>query len=134
MKNNEIEKELKQLKSDLEEREMTEDEKGKWSKIIKEKKEENIKIAKEKGNYVTTTLIVVAKGMKTPKEAKMPQHTIESLPKLVRNTELPMIKAKVGSKVMTLVCEKKAYDNLKPFKKARVKMAGMVVEEATIIK
>lgn len=131
--NENIEKELEKLEEDLSDRDVTEEEKHKWGKIIKEKKEENIEKAKQTGNYVTTTLLIVGKGMKTPKEAKMPEHAINSLPKMVRNTKLPMVRAKVGKKLMTLVCEKKAYDNLVVFKKARVKMAGMVIEDAKTI-
>lgn len=100
------------------------------NKKAKEKKEENIKLAENAGNLVTTNIFIIDKAMKKPEEANLPQKVVEALPKAVRKVKLPIVKAKVGPKIMTLVCEKDVYEQILPKQEVKAKMAGAVIVSA----
>lgn len=104
------------------------------NKKATEKKEENIRLATNAGNLLTTNLFIIDKAMKKPEEAKLPQNVVDALPKAVRKVKLPVIKAKVGPKIMTLVCEKDVYDQLLPKQEVKAKMAGAVIVSAQRIR
>ena len=60
-------------------------------------------------------LIIDKKRMKI-KDSGLPDAVIQQTPKLLRGSKLPIVKAKVGPQIMTLVCDEKIYDMI-PTKK-----------------
>ena len=50
------------------------------------------------------------------KEAGLPDIVIENTPKYLRRSKVPVVKAKVGPKIMTLMCDAQVYP-LIPVKK-----------------
>ena len=57
------------------------------------------------------------------KDAGLPAVVLENTPKYLRRSKVPVVKAKVGPKVMTLMCDASIYD-LIPVKK-EVKANGL---------
>ena len=62
-------------------------------------------------------LIIDKKRMKL-KEAGLPAVVLENTPKYLRGAKMPIVKAKVGPKVMTLMCDDKIFPYV-PVKKGK---------------
>ena len=71
-------------------------------------------------------LIIDKKRMKL-KEAGLPAVVIENTPKYLRRTKVPVVKAKVGPKVMTLMCDAKVFEVLPVKKEAKVVVSGIYI-------
>ena len=70
----------------------------------------------------TVTMLVIDKKKMRLKEAGLPQMVVDSTPKLMRRSKLPIVKAKIGPQIMSLVCDEKIFD-IVPVKK-EVKATG----------
>lgn len=64
----------------------------------------------------TVSILVIDKGRMKLKEAGLPDIVIENTPKYLRRSKVPVVKAKVGPKIMTLMCDAQVYP-LIPVKK-----------------
>lgn len=61
-------------------------------------------------------ILVIDKGKMKLKDAGFPSVVLENTPKYLRRSKVPVVKAKVGPKIMTLMCDASIYD-LIPVKK-----------------
>lgn len=61
-------------------------------------------------------MLIIDKKRMPLKESGLPQMVIDQSPKLMRRVKLPVVKAKVGPKIMTLISDEKVFD-LIPVKK-----------------
>ena len=73
-------------------------------------------------------LIIDKKRMKM-KESGLPQAVIEQAPKLMRGTKLPIVKAKVGPQVMSLVCDEKIFDSVPVKKEVKAVVSGIYITD-----
>lgn len=80
-----------------------------------QKKSEDSQAQMKIGAQTVSMLIIDKKRMKL-KEANLPKMVVEQTPKYLRGSKVPIVKAKIGPKVMTLVCDEKIFD-LVPIKK-----------------
>ena len=64
----------------------------------------------------TMSMLIIDKGRLKLKDAGLPQIVIDNTPKYLRRSKVPVVKAKVGPKVMTLMCDAEVYP-LIPVKK-----------------
>ena len=64
----------------------------------------------------TVSMLVINKKKMRLNEAGLPQMVIDNTPKLMRRTKLPIVKAKVGPKIMTFIADGKVFE-LIPVKK-----------------
>ncbi|MBE5961039.1 MAG: hypothetical protein E7256_06570 [Lachnospiraceae bacterium] len=64
----------------------------------------------------TYSILVIDKKYMKMKEAGFPQIVIDQTPKYLRRAKVPVVKAKIGPKVATLMCDEKIFD-LVPVKK-----------------
>lgn len=71
-------------------------------------------------------LVIDKKKMKL-KEAGLPAAVLEQAPKLMRNTKLPIVKAKVGPKVVTLICDAGIYDVIPVKKEVKAVVSGLYI-------
>ena len=60
----------------------------------------------------TVSMLIIDKKRMKIKESGLPQMVINQTPKLMRGTKLPIVKAKIGPQIMTLVCEEKIFDSI----------------------
>jgi len=71
-------------------------------------------------------LIIDKKRMKL-KESGLPQIVIDQTPKLMRGAKLPVVKAKVGPQIMTLVCDEKIFDSIPVKKEVKATVSGIYI-------
>ena len=64
----------------------------------------------------TVSMLVIDKKRLKLKEAGLPAAVVENTPKYLRRTRVPIVKAKIGPKIMTLMCEEKVIE-VNPVKK-----------------
>ena len=64
----------------------------------------------------TVSMLIIDKKRVKIKESGLPQAVIDQTPKYLRGSKLPIVKAKAGPQIVTLVCDEKIYD-LVPLKK-----------------
>ena len=80
-----------------------------------QKKQEASQANIREGAQTFSILVIDKKRMKIS-EAGFPQIVLDQTPKYLRRAKVPVIKAKIGPKVATLMCEEKIFD-LVPIKK-----------------
>ena len=71
----------------------------------------------------TVSMLVIDKKRMRITESGLPQVVIDQTPKMMRRTKLPIVKAKVGPKVMSLIADEAVFDYI-PVKK-EVKANGL---------
>ena len=91
---------------------------GKKAQKKQAEQEEMIAAAAQQVN-----ILVIDKGKMKLKDAGFPSVVLENTPKYLRRSKVPVVKAKVGPKIMTLMCDASIYD-LIPVKK-EVKANGL---------
>ena len=63
------------------------------------------------------------------KEAGLPQMVVDNTPKYLRRTKVPVVKAKIGAKIMTLMCENKVFEVLPVKKEVKAVVSGLYITE-----
>ena len=64
----------------------------------------------------TVSMLIIDKKRMKIKDSGLPQMVIDQTPKLMRGSKLPIVKAKIGPQIMSLVCDEKIFDKV-PVKK-----------------
>lgn len=93
-------------------------------KMQKKQEEQQAQIEAYKQNV---TMLIIDKKRMRIKDAGLPQAVIESTPKLMRRSKLPIVKAKVGPQIMTLVCEEKIFDDVPVKKEVKAVVSGIYI-------
>lgn len=78
-------------------------------------------------NKQTVSMLIIDKKRMKIKESGLPQMVIDQTPKLMRNSKLPVVKAKVGPQVMTLICDEKIYDSVPVKKEVKAVVSGIYI-------
>lgn len=73
-----------------------------------------------------TMLIIDKKKMKL-KDAGLPAMVLEQTPRLMRNTKLPIVKAKVGPKVASFICDAAIFDSVPVKKEVKAVVSGLYI-------
>ena len=73
-------------------------------------------------------LIIDKKRMKI-KDAGFPAVVLENTPKYLRRAKVPVVKAKVGPKVMTLMCEDKIFSLIPVKKEVKAVVSGIYITD-----
>ena len=82
----------------------------------------------EAAAQVISMLIIDKKKMKL-KEAGLPAAVIENTPKYLRRTKIPVVKAKIGPRIMTLMCENKVFEVMPVKKEIKAVVSGLYITE-----
>ena len=75
----------------------------------------------------TMSMLIIDKKKLKIKESGLPAAAIESTPKYLRWTKVPIVKAKVGPKVMILSAEPSVYEILPVKKECKVEVSGLYI-------
>ncbi len=75
----------------------------------------------------TVSMLIIDKKRMKIRESGLPQAVIDQTPKLMRWTKLPIVKAKVGPQVMSLVCDDKIFDNVPVKKEVKATVSGIYI-------
>lgn len=77
----------------------------------------------------TVSMLIIDKKRMKIKESGLPQMVIDQTPKLMRGTKLPIVKAKVGPQIMSLVCEEKIFDSIPVKKEVKAVVSGIYITD-----
>ncbi len=77
----------------------------------------------------TVSMLVIDKKKMKIKEAGFPAMVYEQTPKYMRWAKVPVVKAKIGPKVMTLMADEKVFEALPVKKEAKVVISGIYISE-----
>lgn len=78
-------------------------------------------------NKTTTSILVIDKKKQKVKDSNLPKMVQDQIPKYIRFRKLPMVKAKIGPKITTLLCDDKVFKELPVKKMVKVDLAGMYI-------
>lgn len=78
-------------------------------------------------NKQTISMLIIDKKRMKIKESGLPQMVIDQTPKLMRNSKLPIIKAKIGPQIMCLICDEKIFDSVPVKKEVKAVISGIYV-------
>mgnify|MGYP003269012247 CR=1 FL=1 len=73
------------------------------------------------------TMLIIDKGKMRLKDAGFPAIVMESTPKYLRRSKVPVVKAKVGPKIMTLMCDAKVFPLIPVKKEVKATISGIYI-------
>ena len=77
-------------------------------------------------NKQTVSMLIIDKKRMKLKDAG-PQMVIDQTPKMMRGSKLPIIKAKVGPQIVSLICDEKIFDSVPVKKEVKAVVSGIYV-------
>ncbi len=75
----------------------------------------------------TISMLIIDKKRLKVKDSGLPQAVIAQTPKLMRNSKLPIVKAKVGPQVMTLIADEKIFPTIPVKKEVKAIVSGIYI-------
>ncbi|MGN0331961.1 MAG: hypothetical protein ACI4S2_02445 [Lachnospiraceae bacterium] len=75
----------------------------------------------------TVSMLIIDKRRMKLKDAGFPPIVLESTPKYLRRSKVPVVKAKVGPKVMTLMCDAQIYPLVPVKKEVKATVSGIYI-------
>lgn len=75
----------------------------------------------------TVSMLIIDKGKKRLKDAGFPPVVVEGTPKYLRRSKVPVVKAKVGPKVMTLMCDAQVFPLIPVKKEVKATVSGIYI-------
>ena len=75
------------------------------------------------------SLLIIDKKRMKLKEAGFPSVVLESTPKYLRSAKVPVVKAKIGPKIMTLMCDEKIFPQIPVKKEVKDVISGIYITE-----
>ncbi|MBQ8597830.1 MAG: hypothetical protein IJ409_08580 [Lachnospiraceae bacterium] len=77
----------------------------------------------------TVSMLIIDKKKMPMKDSGLPQSVIDQTPKFFRRSKLPIVKAKVGPQIMSLVCDDKIFDSVPVKKEVKAVVSGIYITE-----
>lgn len=75
----------------------------------------------------TVSILVIDKKKMKMKEAGLPKIVIDQTPKYLRGSKVPIVKAKIGPRVLSLVCDAKVFDLIPVKKEVKAVLSGIYI-------
>ena len=73
------------------------------------------------------SVLIIDKKIMKMSEAGLPKIVMDQTPKYMRRTKLPIVKAKIGPKVMTLIADNKVFDELPVKAEVKAEVSGIYI-------
>ncbi len=93
----------------------------------KAQKKQSEQQAQIEANKQTVTMLIIDKKRMRMKDSGLPQFVIDQTPKHLRRAKLPIVKAKVGPQMMSLVCDEKIFDSVPVKKEVKAMVSGIYI-------
>ena len=77
----------------------------------------------------TVSMLVIDKKKLKMKEAGLPQMVLDSTPKIMRRTKLPIVKAKVGPRIMTFIADARVFEMIPVKKEVKATISGLYITD-----
>lgn len=97
-------------------------------KAEKKKAEQDAQLA---ATAQTVSMLIIDKKRMRLADAGLPQIVVDQTPKMMRRTKLPIVKAKVGPKVMSLIADETVYDMIPIKKEVKATVSGIYITKVT---
>ncbi len=78
-------------------------------------------------NKQTISMLIIDKKRMKIKDSGLPQVVIDQTPKLMRRSKLPIVKAKIGPQIMSLICDDKIFDSVPVKKEVKAVVSGIYI-------
>ena len=78
-------------------------------------------------NKQTVAMLIIDKKRMKLRDAGLPQVVMEQVPRAMRGAKLPIVKAKIGPQIMSLICEDKIFDSVPVKKEVKAVVSGMYI-------
>ena len=75
----------------------------------------------------TVSMLIIDKKRMKIKDSGLPQIVIDQTPKYMRWAKFPIVKAKIGPKIMTLVADEKVFDLIPVKRECKVVLSGIYI-------
>ena len=80
-------------------------------------------------NKQTVSMLIIDKKRMRIKDSGLPQMVIDQTPKMMRRSKLPIVKAKIGPQIMSLICDEKIVDYVPVKKEVKAVVSGIYITE-----
>ena len=97
----------------------------------KAQKKQDEQQAQIQANKQTVSMLIIDKKRMPLKDSGLPQMVIDQTPKLMRRSKLPIVKAKVGPKVMSLIADESVFDYIPIKKEVKATVSGIYITKVT---
>lgn len=97
---------------------------GKRMEKKQAERQEQIEAAKQ-----TVPMLIIDKKRLPVKDSGLPQMVIDQTPKLMRRSKLPIVKAKVGPRIMILVADENIFDLIPLKKEVKATVSGIYITD-----
>lgn len=77
----------------------------------------------------TMTILVIDKKKMKMSEAGLPAAVLEQTPKYMRRAKLPIVKAKIGPQIMSLICDAAIFDMVPVKKEVKATISGIYITD-----
>ncbi len=75
----------------------------------------------------SVSILVIDKKRMKLKESGLPAAVVEQTPRYLRGSKVPIVKAKIGPKIMTLMCDEKVYQVIPVKKEVKAVISGIYI-------
>ena len=73
------------------------------------------------------SMLVIDKKKMKLKEAGLPKMVLDQTPKYLRGSKMPIVKAKIGPRVMTLMCDPKVFEQIPVKAEIKAEVSGIYI-------
>ena len=96
-----------------------------WGKKLQTKYDEQQQLIKD--NKQSATIYVIDKKKDHVTNLKLPKQMKDQLPWIYKKRKMPVVIAKIGPQIQTLMCDQKVYDSIPTKKQIKVELAGILI-------
>ena len=103
-----------------------------WGKRLQKRQEESQ--AQMEATKQTVSMLVIDKKMLRMKDSGLPQIVIDQTPKLMRRSKMPIVKARVQGRIMTLVADQKIFPLIPVKKEVKAVISGIYIMDVKALR
>lgn len=93
-----------------------------------QKKQAQSQASIEAASQIMSMLIIDKKRMKL-RDANLPKVVTDQVPKYMQGAKMPLVKAKIGPRVMTLIADTSIYDSIPVKTEIKAKVSGIYITQ-----
>ena len=79
------------------------------------------------------TLFIIDKKIMPMKDAGLPKSVMDQAPKRYQKAKLPIVKAKVGPQIVTLICDEGIYDDVPQHGEVKAMLSGIYITSVKVL-
>lgn len=96
-----------------------------WGRKLQTKYDEQQQMIAD--NKQSATIFVIDKKKDNLTNLKLPKQMKDQLPWMYKKRKMPVVIAKIGPQIQTLLCDQKIYDSIPTKKQIKVELAGILI-------